>query len=246
MIEPATWEDFKALANRAGFAYRNLIGQDTDWGQKRTLIVGAGSPAYWKKLSGSVASTYLRVNSGNTDLEFGTLVAGDIPVIGDSSLPSGVLSTLGTELATTSGTSKDFVIPNTMTGIEVMLKGVSTNGTTAVQVQLGTGGSPETSNYLGTVNDGDTAAANANFSAGFADNTASAAIVRHGSFALTLENASTNSWLCRFGIGFTNAAGVRMGFGSKSLAGALDIVRLTTGNGTDAFDAGAVNVRYWR
>lgn len=246
MIEAATYEQFLQIVNRNGFAYRNLIGQDTDWGQKRTLIVGDGSPRYWKSLKGSTGSTYLRVNSGNTDLEFGTLVAGDIPVIGDSSLPSGVLSTLATELATTSGTTKDFVIPNTMTGIEVMLKGVSTNGTTSVLVQLGTGGSPETSGYEGTVNDGDTAAANVNFSAGFADNTGSAAIVRRGSFTLTLENASTNSWMCRFGIGFSNAAGVRMGFGSKSLAGALDLIRLTTGNGTDAFDAGAVNVRYWR
>jgi len=45
---------------------------------------------------------------------------------------------------------------------------------------------------------------------------------------------------------FGTSGGGANGFqaGSVSLAGALDIVRITTVNGTDAFDAGAINVMY--
>ena len=37
---------------------------------------------------------------------------------------------------------------------------------------------------------------------------------------------------------------IQIGAGHKALAGTLDRIRLTTVNGTDTFDAGAVNILY--
>ena len=54
--------------------------------------------------------------------------------------PSGSTITSGTAVASTSGTSIDFTsIPSWVKRITVMFNGVSTNGTSIVQVQLGTG-----------------------------------------------------------------------------------------------------------
>ena len=149
----------------------------------------------------------------------------------------------GTAVASTSGTNIDFAsIPSWVKRIMVMFVGVSTSGTSSVLLQLGTAGGVQTTSYLGTVNDGDTAAANQQFSTGFSDNTSSAAIVRHGTYEFCLVTG--NTWTCRFQTGFSNAAAVRQGAGSVALSGALTTVRITTGNGTDTFDAGSINIQY--
>ena len=156
-----------------------------------------------------------------------------------SGLPAQVL-TLGTAVASTSGTSIDFTgIPSTVKRITVMFQGVSTNGTSSVLVQLGTASGVETSNYLGAVSDG---AANANFTTGFSDNTGNAANVRHGLYSIS--NVATNTWACAFQLGFSNNVSMRQGAGSKSLSGTLDRIRITTVNGTDTFDAGSINILY--
>jgi len=60
--------------------------------------------------------------------------------------------TSGTAVASTSGTSIDFTsIPSWVKSITVMFSAVSTSGTSDVIVRLGTGGSPETSGYVGSV-----------------------------------------------------------------------------------------------
>lgn len=151
--------------------------------------------------------------------------------------------TSGTAVASTSGTAIDFTgIPSWVKVIVIQLVGVSTNGTASVGVQIGDSGGIENSGYSGTVFDDSTTA---NFLTGFFDNTASAAIVRHGTYTLTLVNAATWTWACTFTLGFSNAAAGRTGGGTKSLTATLDRVRLTASNGTDAFDAGTVNILYW-
>src|SRR5262249_5244782 len=58
--------------------------------------------------------------------------------------------TLGTPQATTSGTSIDFTsLPSTIKRITVNFKGVSTNGTSAIIIQLGDAGGIETTGYNG-------------------------------------------------------------------------------------------------
>ena len=153
--------------------------------------------------------------------------------------------TQGTAVASTSGTSIDFTsIPAWVKRITVMLSGVSTNGTSNPQVQLGAG-SLTTSGYTG-YNARQAAASNAYVanSAGFIlGGSVTAAISLTGRLVITL--ISGNTWICS-GI-TTNAIATGDSCtiaGAIALGGALDRVRITTVNGTDTFDAGSVNILY--
>jgi hypothetical protein len=152
---------------------------------------------------------------------------------------TGVISS-GTAVASTSGTSIDFTsIPSWVKRITVMFSGVSTNGSSDVMVQLGTGGAPTTSGYLGS---GTNNATIFNFSTGFRDGNQSATCVRHGSYIFTL--LGNNTWACSAVLGRSDAATINNLGGSVPLAGVLNMVRVTTVNGTDTFDAGSINILY--
>ena len=153
----------------------------------------------------------------------------------------------GTAVASTSGTSIDFTgIPSWAKRITVMFSGVSTNGTSIINLLLGTGGTPTyaTSGYLGTMFatiGGSAAITNLSTAITTAD-TGVATWVRHGSFTFT--NITGNTWTF---IGtLANSDTVRTGLiaGSIPLGAALTAVRITTVNGTDTFDAGSINIMY--
>jgi len=155
----------------------------------------------------------------------------------------------GTAVASTSGTSIDFTsLPSWVKRITVMFAGVSTNGTTAVQVQLGTGGSPTTSGYTSgatlittTANTTrGTVSVTTGFRAYIADEAPDAIT---GSFVFT--NINSNTWICNGSLILigTNNGGCSV-FGSIALAGVLNMVRITTLNGTSTFDAGTINILY--
>ena len=61
---------------------------------------------------------------------------------------------------------------------------------------------------------------------------------------LFLEDAASFTWVGVANVGCSGIAAHRVGAGSKSLSAALTTVRLTSVNGTDTFDEGAVNVLY--
>jgi|688.fasta_scaffold04770_46 hypothetical protein len=136
-------------------------------------------------------------------------------------------------------------IPSWVKRITVMFNGVSTNGSSAVQIQIGAG-SFTTSGYIGyatrfgvTPNNVYTA-----MSAGFvtSDNQASTT-TRFGVFYLV--NVSSNNW--NLSGSHTNSAtngDTCLVNGTLSLSGTLDRIRITTVNGTDTFDAGTVNILY--
>ncbi len=161
---------------------------------------------------------------------------------------SGLGTQLMTAQATTSGTNIDFnSIPSWVKRITVMFNGVSTSGTNIVQIQIGDG-SVNTSGYLSAGSGITTASAAAALcTTGFpVDNVASssaiAAAVRHG--MVTLCHMGSNVWVAYGGVGHSDAAWVVIVGGSKTLAGTLDRVRITTVGGTDTFDAGSINVMY--
>jgi hypothetical protein len=148
--------------------------------------------------------------------------------------------TSGTAVASTSGTSIDFTgIPSWVKRITVMFSGVSTSGISFVIAQLGTGGVPTTSGYGGgawqtslytNVTNGMALSGN-NF----------ASDVRAG--AITITNVTGNTWVstavCFLTVGSGGAAA-----GSVTLAGPLNMVRVTTVNGTDTYDLGTINILY--
>jgi hypothetical protein len=159
-----------------------------------------------------------------------------------SGLPAQAL-TLGTTVASTSGTSIDFTgIPSTVKRVTVMFNGVSLSGNANGLVQLGAG-SFETTGYLGgaTVQYVGTIEA-ATATNGLLVPMAQAPRVCHGSLVLT--SMGSNLWVSSGSFGFSNAAGSGTTGGSKTLSGTLDRVRITTVNGTDTFDAGSINILY--
>lgn len=165
-------------------------------------------------------------------------------LISELSLAQNVLMT---EQATTSGSNWDFTIPAWATRIVVMVVAFSTNGTSIPIIQLGDSGGIETSGYLGTVAQiATTGTGAANHNTGFALNaTHTAAAVYHGQVTLTLEDATNFAWVAKGAIGRTDVStAIQLLAGSKTLTAALTTVRLTMVNGTDAGDAGAVNVLY--
>jgi hypothetical protein len=150
----------------------------------------------------------------------------------------------GTSVATTSGTSVSFTgIPSWVKRITLMLNGVSTNGSSFVQAQLGST-TFTTSGYVGceVLSGGTNFAAGLNLSAGFMIAYNGAADTRYGSMVFT--NISGNIWICQYIIGVSNTNVSGYGSGSVTLSGVLDRVQLTTVNGTDTFDAGSVNILY--
>jgi hypothetical protein len=148
----------------------------------------------------------------------------------------------GTAQASTSGTSIDFTgIPSSVKRITVMFDGVSTNGTASKQVQLGVSGVPVTTGY-NTQNA--TLASSSSASAtttGFVLISIVAADLIYGQ--LILSKLDGNVWV---GSSITRrqAASMALSNGSVDLGGTLDMVRITTTNGTDTFDAGSINILF--
>jgi hypothetical protein len=128
-----------------------------------------------------------------------------------------------------------------------MLSGVSTSGTSNLQIQIGSG-SVETSGYVSYVNQFG--------GAGIVNTTSSTGIGLTGgatggaiyNATITICNISSNSWVSSSVVASntlsSTAGGSSIGAASKAISGTLDRVRITTVNGTDTFDAGSINILY--
>jgi hypothetical protein len=156
---------------------------------------------------------------------------------------SGVI-TQGTAVASTSGTSIDFTgIPSWVKRVTVMFNGVSLNGTSNIQVQIGAG-SVTTSGYAGSSAIASTSGiiAGSTFTTGFGVWVAStAANLVYGNMQICLIDS--NIWAASGSFGY-NAAYLGTSGGSVTLGSTLDRIRITTVNGTDTFDAGTINIQY--
>ena len=166
------------------------------------------------------------------------------------SVTGGIQGTItsGTAVASTSGTSIDFTgIPSWVKRITVMFDQVSTNGTSLPAIQLGDSGGIEATGYnTGSALFGATGIGTTIFTTSFTLRTdALATVVMSGHVILNLMSSSTNTWSIG-GVLATPTAGTYMTAigGTKSLSATLDRVRITTVNGTDAFDAGSINILY--
>lgn len=149
-------------------------------------------------------------------------------------------------VASTSGTAIDFTgIPAGTKKITVLFSGVSTNaaGSANILVQLGDSGGIETSGYNGVLSliGAATVSTSAGNTAGFH---ATAAIAAAATFSgsIVIANISGNNWVANTSIARTDSPTLNLYVGEKTLTAALDRLRVTTGNGTDTFDAGVVNI----
>ena len=150
--------------------------------------------------------------------------------------------TAATVQASTSGTSIDFTgIPSWVRRITVMFSGVSTNGSSFILAQIGSG-SITSSGYISAAAYTGASAGGTTSTAGYVLTAAAgAANNQTGSVVLTL--LGSNVWVLSSVLarqdGYTNTAA-----GTVTLSGTLDRVRITTVNGTDTFDAGSINILY--
>ena len=175
-----------------------------------------------------------------------TTFAGTITATGTVAGTTGTLYPIvsGTAVSAT-GTAIDFTgIPSWVERITVMFSGVSTNGTSAIQVQLGDSGGIENTGYTaGATSITASAVASTSYTTGFGIRAGTAAADTYqGSIVLT--NISANTWVAN-GCMYATSGFFSAPFGgSKALSDVLTQVRITTVNGTDTFDAGTINILY--
>jgi hypothetical protein len=144
----------------------------------------------------------------------------------------------GTAVASTSGTSIDFTgIPSWAKRVTVMFNENSTNGSSNRLVQIGSG-SVTTTGYISSGGYGGGATSS---TAGFVVWIDVASYALSGQMVFTL--LASNLWVASH-VGKVSTGQCAFGGGSVTLGGALDRERITTVNGTDAFDAGSINILY--
>ena len=164
------------------------------------------------------------------------------PNIGGTPAMNASVITSGTAQASTSGTNIDFTgLPSWVKRVTVMFNGVSTNGTSVIQVQIGSG-SVTTSGYVSqtsTIANISTIA-----TSGFTQNYSPlAANINGGLFVITLVSgfsylgSGTLNTIASTDNAYINA-------GTITLGGVLDRIRITTVSGTGTFDAGSINILY--
>jgi hypothetical protein len=194
--------------------------------------VGTGN---WTAIGASAATIGVTFTC-NTTAQTGT---GDATL---NTFSTGSSIVTATSQATTSGTTITFSsIPSWAKRITVLFNGVSTSGSSEVQVRIGSG-SIQATGYLSSSWQG---SAGTTYSTGFGiDGSVSSTWLRTGQLVIT--NISGNIWI---GSGVVarlpgSSDVVWALAGNVTLSGALDRLAITTANGTDTFDAGSINILY--
>jgi hypothetical protein len=157
----------------------------------------------------------------------------------------------GTAVTCAGQTSIDFTsVPSWVKRITVVFNGVSGSGTSNFLVQLGVAGVATTSGYVSASSRFLSATgAQTTSTAGFLVTTTVAAGDTQSGLC-QICNVSGNVWVATSVVGSKGASndGSQNGGGNVTLAGVLDMIRVTTVNGSDTFDttpsAGSVNILY--
>lgn len=154
----------------------------------------------------------------------------------------------GTVVTTTSGTTANIgSLPAGIKRIHIGIAGVSTNGTSGIELALGTSGGITTSGYLGSVVKNITGVATSlhpSDAFNLVETTWAAAGVLQGVITLILVDAATNTWTVGGTLSRSDSATTFTLSGSVALPGAITQLQLQTTNATDTFDAGKFNIVY--
>lgn len=224
----------------------NAAGADLDKGLDATFIAGkvvtvtAATAAPGISVRSGVFSVWAirafasAVNQGTIDIQ---ALQTELNALENRSLTRAVDQTLA-------GTAVDFLgIPTGTRRITIMLSDASTNGTSPIQIQIGTSLGIEATTYIGSTSNGNTGVATAAMSTGFqiVESTAATNFV-YGNAILT--NIRGNTWVISGNTGGSGTARFSNFGGAKSLAGVLDRIRITTVGGTNVFDSGTINIMY--
>ena len=185
--------------------------------------------------------TGTNIASGTTITAFGT-GSGGAGTYTISPASTGTVS--GT--VTAGSTAIDFTsIPSWVKRITIMINGVSLSSTGNLLFQIGTGGSPTASGYVGNCGiiggSGTTNVANSTSGVPLVVNSATTNVTG----ALFFYNSASNTWVANGNTSYSGLGGMAAIGGAVTLSGTLDMVRITsTAAGTNVFDAGSVNILY--
>lgn len=165
-------------------------------------------------------------------------------------IPGSPTIVAGTAVTCAGQTSIDFTgIPSWARRVTVMLRGVSTSGTSPLQFQLGDAGGIETTGYVSNALTTSTSAAvnTANITSGFGGGSVgSSSNLFNGS--IVISTLGSNEFVCQGSISNTGDSRFMSISGGKTLSDTLTQLRITTINGTDTFDttpsAGSINIFY--
>lgn len=220
----------------------NIYLEDT--GNNRIELVSSNTIAIVAAGANAVVANSTSIRAAGLTSLTGTTVA----TIVDPTIPTSGSATLSPKVSfaavnSTTGTSIDFTgIPSWVRQVTVMFAGVSTNGISSIMIQIGDSGGIETTGYLGSSTVHAAGSGYANYTTGFGVFTNQSATTISGSVTISL--LGSNRWVASGVTGMENAAGCSLTGGQKTLSATLDRVRITTVNGTDAFDTGIINVMY--
>jgi len=210
-----------------------------------SALTGAATSSAFIPTGSTVPANGMYLSAANT-LNLATNTTSQVS-ISSGGIVTGTAGNLmlvqGTSQASTSGTSIDFTgIPSWVKRITVIFSGVSTNGSSPLIVQLGSG-SFTTSGYAGYgANFTTSTLAGASQTNGIPLINAIAAANAYSGLA-TVATLGSNVWAGNSVLGSSTSVG-GFGGGNITLSGTLDRVRITTVNGTDTFDAGSINIQY--
>ena len=195
------------------------------------------------QVKASADNTYGALQVNGVDKVYFGKTGDNLEIVTNSTLASYSQRSLTAAVATTSGTAIDFTgIPSWAKKITVLINGVSTNGTSPVQVQLGTSAGVDSAGYstqLAIVS-GVNMTGVGSSSTGISTVHGLAASARNGHICIALLTGLT--WVSCGVVGDASNNAVATMSSSKTLSGTLDRIRLTTVNGTDTFDAGSVSL----
>ena len=155
-------------------------------------------------------------------------------------------STITSDTSVGTGNSYDITgIPAGVRCVHILFEGVSTASTSPILVQLGDAGGIETSGYVA-----ESAHITNGSVPGLQSSTAGYPVFYHaashslsGTMSLYLKDAANFTWVSNH-TGRVATTIVVSGGGVKSLSAALTQIRITTINGSHAFDAGTIAVQY--
>jgi len=151
--------------------------------------------------------------------------------------------TLTEDTATTSGTSITVSsIPSWARKVHIIFNGVSTSGTSIPIIQIGPVAGVETTGYLANAQEG---TGNYASTVGFPLGGGTLATSKLGGvLTLFCASISNNTWIASGNIAHIDSSTVSSLGGTKSLAGALSVFKLTTVGGSDTFDFGSISIAY--
>jgi hypothetical protein len=135
-------------------------------------------------------------------------------------------------------------IPSWAKRITVIINGLSGSGTSSFIAQIGDSGGIENTGYVSTVTAVAGSSSGTAFTAGFGVVVSPVAASTYtGQIILSLLSAESNMWAYTSTL-TAGSTTLQTGGGGKTLSATLDRLRITTGNGTDTFDAGTINIMW--